>query len=220
MVPLAMAVAVTALLGIGAYAYVPLFVERLVGTPSGWLAVIGLWLLKLLATLLAFVVAALIASAIAQTLAGPALEKIVRKREQALGMPPRAEVGFLVDVYRSLESTLVGLAVGMPPLLALFFLSLVIPGGTVLLFPFEIMGAAFTIAWDLCDYPLSLKGQVVRQRVATLWDYRTAVFGFAVPLAFAALLPCLLFLMLPMGVAGAAQLMVEIERHQAQHPSS
>ncbi len=215
MVPLAMAVGVSIGLGIGAYSYVPLFVEQLVGTPSGWLAVIGLWLLKLLATLLAFVLAALIASAIAQPLSGPALEKIVRQRENALGLPARPEVGFMVDVYRSLKSTGVGLAVGTPPLVVLFLLSLVLPAGPILLFPFEIMVAAFTIAWDLCDYPLSVKGQGVGKRVATVWAYRSAVFGFAVPLALAALLPCLLFLMLPMGVAGATQLMVEVERHQA-----
>ncbi|HLM76574.1 MAG TPA: hypothetical protein VK459_27920, partial [Polyangiaceae bacterium] len=72
--------------------------------------------------------------------------------------------------------------------------------------------------WDLCDYPLSIRGVGVGERVAFFGRNIKAVLGFGVGLALVSLVPCLIVLVLPAGVAGAARLVVGIERWEKAAP--
>jgi CysZ protein len=134
-----------------------------------------------------------------------------------LGLPAQPESGFVVDIWRSLQSLLIGYAFGLPALALLLVLSFLVPYAAVVLFPLKMLVAAMTVAWDLCDYPLSVAGRPVGERVATVFRHFPAVIGFGLGIALAGLVPCLLFVLLPGGVAGATRLMGEVERWEAAH---
>jgi CysZ protein len=177
------------------------------GPNPGWLASIGAGVLTIIGIVLAIALALILGFSLAQPLSGPALERIVRQREAELGLPPRAPTGLVTDVLRSLQSLLVGWMVGLPPLIALVVAAWIIPGGTVLLFPLKLVVACIVVAWDVCDYPMSVGGMAVGKRLSVLADHRGAVLGFSLGLALAGLVPFLALVLLPTAVAGATQLM-------------
>lgn len=214
MVPITMAVIITGALGTASVLYVPEWVAGWVGPVTGLLATVGIGLLQIVATALAVILSSLLAFVLAQPLSGPALEQLVRRQEADLGQPERAPTPFVSDILRSLQSLALGYAVGLPILAMLFVLSLIVPVASVILFPLKLLVASATVAWDICDYPLSIRALPVGKRVAVLVRYKGAVFGFAVGLALAGLVPCLLFLFLPGGVAGATRLICAIERYE------
>jgi len=211
-VPIAIATVLTASLGYGCFRFIPGWVGEWVGPVDGTLATVGIGVLKVVATALGVVLSSLIAFALAQPLSGPALEQLVRRQEADLGLEPRPETSFVTDILRSLQSLAVGYAFGLPALAILFTLSLIVPVASVILFPLKLLIASATIAWDICDYPLSIRGLPVGKRVALMLRYKKAILGFAVGLALAGLIPCVLFLFLPGGVVGAARLLCAIER--------
>jgi CysZ protein len=213
-IPMFLVVVVTVLLGALSITFVPALVAKLIGPTQGTLAVIGVGAAKLLASVVAIVVCALLGFALAQPLSGPALEHIVRVHEKELGAPERPPTGMLLDMVRSLKSALVGYMFGLPAILLLLLLSVVLPFAAVVTVPLKLLVAAYIIAWDLCDYPLSIRGLPIRIRVGTILRHRTAVLGFSLGLALAGLVPCLLFFFLPGGVAGAAKLMWKVEQYE------
>jgi CysZ protein len=216
MVPAVVGVALSALIGWLAVPHVPGLVSRLIGPTEGTLAGIGVGVLSVLATILVVVAGVFVAFSIAQPLAGPALEALVRRQERALGVPARPETSFLSDVWRSLQSLMVGAMFGLPALALLFLLSFVVPYASIVLFPLKLVVAALMLAWDICDYPLSVRGLPMSQRVGIVFRHFGALLGFGLALALASLVPCVVFLLLPGGVAGAARLMLAIERHEQQ----
>ena len=220
MVPVAIAMVLTVVLGWSSVALVPVWIGELLGPTSGLLAGLGAVLLKVLATVVAVVVATLVAYALAQPLAGPALESLVRRQREALGLTPQPQTSLLVDVWRSLQSLLIGYAFGLPVLALLLLLTFLVPYASVVLFPLKMLVAAVTVAWDLCDYPLSVAGRPVGERIATVARHLPAVIGLGLGLALAGFVPCLLFILLPAGVAGATRLMAQVERWDASQPSA
>ncbi len=166
---------------------------------------------KALAGAVAILVGVLLGAALAQPLSGPALERIVRRVETTLGLPPWPETTFVVEIGRSIEGLLLTLALGTPVLLLLFVIDLVFPPAVIVTTPIKIAVTALLCAWDLCDYPLSIHGVGVRERVALLRRHLGAVFGFGLGIALLSLLPCALLLALPAGVAGATRLIASLE---------
>ena len=220
LVPVGCALVLMLLLGTASVTFIPDWIQQwLQPDQASRAAQWGAGALAVLGAILGVVLAALLGLALAQPLSGPALEALVRKREQALGAPKRAPTHFLIDVLRSLQSLLLGYAVGLPALLILFVISLLLPAAAIITVPCKMLVVAMTVAWDICDYPLSVRGLPVRERVKVLSRYATAVLGFSSGLVVAALLPCGALLLLPAGVAGATQLLHEIDRHEAQLPT-
>jgi CysZ protein len=105
----------------------------------------------------------------------------------------------------------VGYAVGLPLLAVLALVSFLFPPAAVVTFPLKLVVLALLFAWDLCDYPLSLRGMPVAARVALVSRHLGAMLGFGFGLALLSLIPCAPLLALPAGVAGAARLMRRIE---------
>ncbi|MEZ4441018.1 MAG: EI24 domain-containing protein [Polyangiaceae bacterium] len=211
-VPMVLAMIVSVGLSGLSIAYVPDLVGAYFGADHGQLAQVGIGVLKVVITILAIAASALVAFALAQPLSGMALEGIVRLREADLGAPTRPPTSFAADIGRSLQSLVVGYAFGVPALLGLFALSLIVPMASVILFPLKLFVAAMTVAWDICDYPLSVRGLRVSRRVALMRHHWRPILGFGIGLALTGLIPCALLLFLPGGVAGAAQLMWTIEQ--------
>lgn len=210
-VPAVVALSLTGLFGWGVVAFVPSQIEALLAPHvSGVLVTVA----EIVASALLLLVALLLAFALAQPLSGPALERIVRRVEERLGAPSWPPTSFVVDVGRSLQSVLVSYAFGLPILALLFLVNVVFPPAAVVTVPLKLAVAALLLTWDFCDYPLSARGVPIGTRVAFLRRNASAALGFGLGLALLALVPCLLLLVLPAGVAGATRLVAEIERHE------
>lgn len=218
MVPFLIALFLMGGLGYAAYAYVPGLIEEWLGSGDAWYASLGIGVLKVVGVLLGWILSVVLGLGLAQPISGPALEGLVRKKEHELGAPPRPQTSLPSEIWRSLQSLLVGYAFGLPALAILFLLSLVVPAASVVLFPFKLLVAATIVAWDLCDYPLSVRGIPVAERVRTLRRNKGAVIGFGLGLALAGLIPMMLFLLLPAGVVGATRLLHEIELYERPPP--
>lgn len=173
-------------------------------------------LVKVLVVALSIVIGAVVGFLLAQPLSGPALEKIVRKVEASLGAPTWPETTLLSDIWRSLEGLLLTTALTVPVLAVLFAIEIVFPPAAIVTMPLKLGVTALMLAWDLCDYPLSIRGMPIRARFALLRRNAAAVMGFGLGLALLALIPCALFVVLPVGAAGATRLVVRLERWEAR----
>lgn len=212
MVPVTIAVVLSSVLGYGAYRVVPGWIAGAIGPTTSAVGGFAAEVAEITATVLAVMASLLIGFALAQPLSSPALERLVRRREASLGAPTWAPTSIVDDVLRSIQSVLVSSFFGLPLLGLLFVVDVLVPGAVVVTFPLKILVTAMVIAWDLCDYPLSLRGVPVLQRVALIGRYLWPMLGFGVGLALLSILPCMLLLILPAGVAGATRLVCEIER--------
>jgi CysZ protein len=215
MVPIAVAGVVTTLLGVGAMHFLTPALAGLFGPLWGFLATI----VEVVAGALVLIVAALAGFGVAQPLSGPALNGIVRRAEADFGAPAWAPTGFVEDVGRALQSIALSYAVGLPILAVLYAVTFLFPPAAVVTFPIKLVVLGLVVAWDLCDYPLSIHGVPVAARVAFVSRNLRAMVGFGFGLGLLSLLPCALVLVLPAGVAGAARLTRRIELFEAGNPA-
>jgi len=211
------AIVLAALSTWAAIAFVPELIGMLFGAPGGTMAAIGIGVLKVLATIAAILVGMLVSLGLAQPLSGPALEALVRRQESELGAPPRPPTSYWLDMWRSLKSVLIGYSVGLPLLAICFVVSFLFPPAAVVTTPLQVVITAFMIAWDLCDYPLTVQGLRVGQRIRVVARNWVSVLGFSLALALCSFVPCLLFVFLPAGVAGATRLMWNVECWERAH---
>ncbi len=172
----------------------------------------GALLASLLSALLLTVLGWLLSAQLAPALSAPALERIVGIVEHELGAPPRAELGFFAELGCGLRATLSSLAVTVPVILGLTLLELVASPVAVVTTPLKLLIGALGVAWSMFDYPLTLRGMRVRERLCFARRHFSAVLGFGVAFSLVFWLPCFGVLMLPLGVAGATRLYWEIER--------
>ncbi|HTJ81952.1 MAG TPA: EI24 domain-containing protein [Polyangiaceae bacterium] len=180
-------------------AFVPDLVERWIAESGRWVSVVSA-----LASIVAAIFSIFLALALAQPASAPALEALVRATERRLGLPEHENTPFFTDVARSLLSAGFALAAGAFIFTILLLLSL-IPGAAVVTVPLKFVAAAILIGWDVCDYPLSVRGVSFRHRVRFIVRHADGVLGFSAGLALVAMVPCGFLLLLPVGVAGATQ---------------
>lgn len=217
-------------------AIVPIFVALILAGIFGVLAVNGaLWLVakymtrenpsaywaiavviaNVVAVLMALFVALFGAFALGKPLSGPVLERLVRRVSTDLGAPEWPTPTFLQDIFRSLQSTFVALVFTLPIVIPLVIIGLVFPVAAVVTTPLQFIVAGIGAAWDFCDYPLSIRGTGVSERIEFVRRNIRAVLGFGLGLGLLLLLPCSLILVLPAGVIGAAHLTVLLEKWEA-----
>jgi CysZ protein len=191
--------------------------QHLLGDPAagGWSAA-GSWALRLVFWAIGLVVAFLLAMSLAQPLSGFALEALAQKQEVALGGRQWPDQPFASAALRSLRVTLTALAIGLPIIGALALLTVVVPPLAVVTVPLKFVVTGVLAAYDLLDYPLSLRGHSVRDRLAFMRDNFAAVLGFGVATAALLLVPGAALLLLPFGVAGATRMVVEADTAKAR----
>jgi uncharacterized protein involved in cysteine biosynthesis len=160
------------------------------------------WLLTLLAT----VVGLFLAWLLTPLFSGPALEKIVRERERALGAPPRAEVGFFAGLWLGIKAQLTLGLVVTPLLFALWLLGWLVPPLMLATYPMKVMITVLAVAFVLFDYPLTLRGMSVGERWHLIRDNPAPVLGFGAVFALLFWVPFASILLLPAGAAAAAEL--------------
>lgn len=181
--------------------------ERIVtdAAAHGW-SMLGMWVLRILFWALGIVLAFVIAMSLAQPLSGFALDAVARKQELALGGRVWPDQPFLPSAVRSLRVSLTGLLVGLPILAVLALVTVFIPPAAVVTVPLKFVVAGVLTAYDLLDYPLSLRGEDVGARLRFIAANFPAVLGFGVAAAAVMLIPGGALFLLPFGVAGAARL--------------
>ncbi|WP_437679092.1 EI24 domain-containing protein [Sorangium sp. So ce131] len=216
LVPTGIALVLTVALAIAGVKLAPSLVELIVKEPgTGGLWTVLMAVLRILSLAVVLVAALALSFGLAKPLSGPALERMVRRAEADLGVPAWPEVGFLADMWRALQSSLVALAFTLPILIVLGVVGLLFAPASVVIVPLQLAVTALAGAWDLCDCPLSIRGVPVAARIDLVRRNLAAVTGFAFGLALLSFLPCALLLVLPAGLLGATRLVVTLERWEA-----
>jgi CysZ protein len=193
--------------------------HRVVPDPaSGVAQAAGFWALRLLTWVVGLVLAFVVAMSLAQPLSGPALEGIARRQELALGGRSWPDQPFFGGVLRSLRVSLTALALGLPILAVLALVTLAFPPAGVVTIPLKFLVTGLLAAYDLLDYPFSVRGEGVRARLAFMREQIWAVLGFGVTTAVLLLVPFMGLFLLPFGVAGATRLVVEQDGNSLAAP--
>jgi len=188
--------------------------QHLIGDPTAvdrlgdtWSAV-GMWTLRILFWAVGLVVAFVVAISLAQPLSGFALDAIARKQEIALGGRVWPDQPLVTGAVRSLRVTLTALVIGLPILGILALITFLFPPAGIVTIPLKFLVTGVLAAYDLLDYPLSLRGQSVSDRLVFIRQNFPAVLGFGVATAALLLIPGVGLFLLPFGVAGATRMVV------------
>ena len=182
------------------------------GDPSGPWHAAGAVLLRIVITIALLLVAFVVAISLAQPLSGFALEAIVRKQEVALGGRTWPAQAVIAGALRSLRVSLTALALGLPVIALLTAITLLVPPAAVVTVPLKLVVTGLLAAYDVLDYPLSVRGEGVRARLTFMRRNGLAVLGFGLSLAAVLVIPGVGLLVLPWAVAGATRLVVDQER--------
>jgi CysZ protein len=184
--------------------------------PSEWYAKLGVEFLSWLAAALTALLGFVLALAVTPPLSSPALEKIVAHRERDLGVPERPPLGFWMEVWCGLKAQVWVALLAGPVLVLLWLVDLLLPIAAVVTVPLKCVVVSAALAWNLFDYPLTLRGVRMRNRLALLNAHWRPTLGFG--LAFSALfwIPCFSVLLLPVGVVAATEVVWAILRSDPQ----
>jgi CysZ protein len=184
---------------------------------SRWMS-IGIWLLRIILSIVAVFLSLILALLTAQPLSSPALESLVRAQERHLKYPNRPEEGFCASVWRSMRVAFVSIIVSIGIFLALTLTEFFFPPVIILTIPLKFIATGFILAFDIIDYPLSLHLCGVRERTPWFRQYFWAALGFGLAIEVIFLIPGAFLLLLPAGVCGATILVVSAERAQIDQP--
>jgi CysZ protein len=185
--------------------------DLLVGEVTGFWATTGVWALKAVLWLLAVLVAVLLALGLAQPLSGFALEAIARAQARSLGVPGWDRPAHLSTLLLTVRVTLLSLGLGIPALLLLFVVGLFFPPALVVTLPLKFLVCAWMLAWDFLDYPFGLRGVRIRDRLQWVARRFGAFTAFGGAWTAFLIVPGVVLLVLPMGVAGATRMVVAEE---------
>jgi CysZ protein len=188
----------------------PWLSSTLLPDASSWYAEAARVLLRWLASALAAYVGLWLALLLAPVLSAPALERLVRAREAALGARARPRQSFWFELRCGLEAQVGGLLLAVPLWVLYWVVAALLPGAALLLFPLQALPLALGMAWNLLDYPLTLRGVRVRERWALLRRAPVSILGFGLCLALLTLIPGAALLLLPAGVVGATELVARL----------
>jgi CysZ protein len=180
--------------------------------PNVWYAAIVHYVVAIGAALLGV----FLALAITPPLSGPALERIVIAEERELGIPERAPLGFFAEITCGLRAQALAGAFSVPVLTVLWLVDLVLPVAAVVTLPCKLATVALALSWNLFDYPLTLRGVRMRQRLRLVRSNKAAVLGFGLAFSILFLVPCCMIVTLPIGVAAATRTLWALLEHDPQ----
>ncbi len=183
------------------------------GGPELTLREAGGTVLSWLLTALLAVLGVLVALIVTPPLAAPALEALVTLREEQLGVTARTPSSVWFELVCGLRAQALGLLVFGPILALGWVANLVLPVATVVVAPLTWLVGVFVVAWNLFDYPLTLRGVGARERLAFLRRHAATCLGFGAACALMFWVPCFGVLLLPVGVlAGTEVVWTLVER--------
>jgi CysZ protein len=178
----------------------------------------GNWLLTVLFSLVALGLAALLALGLAQPLSSFALFAIVQAQEERLTGYRVARAASADASFRGVWVTLVMIFLSVPIFLGLFLISLIFPPAALVTVPLKFLLCGWLLAWNFLDYPLGERGLGAGASLSWMGRHFGAVTAFGAAWALLVIVPGIVLVLLPMGVAGAARLVVEAEDAAAIDP--
>jgi len=185
--------------------------DWLMGEVTGFWATTGSWLLKTGLWLLAIILSLLLALFLTQPLSGFALEAIVRAQERDLGHPHGEPPGRVSALLLTVQATGLSLGFGIPAIVGLTVVGLLFPPAIIVTLPLKFLICAWMLAWDFLDYPLGLRGMPVSARLSWISRRMGAFTAFGLAWTSLLIVPGMVLLILPMGVAGATRMVVQEE---------
>lgn len=183
----------------------------LFGHDRGMWGEIGYWILTVFLALISLLIALLLALALAEPLSAFALERISAAQERALTGCATESPSLLAALWLSLWCISFGLILGGLALFALFLVEFLFPPAAVVTVPLKVLVCSWMVAWNLLDYPLGLRGMGLLARLKWVVQYfgPFTLFGFL--WAMVAVVPGIILVLLPMGVAGATRMVVDAD---------
>jgi CysZ protein len=174
---------------------------------DGTLGSVAEWTTRILMFLFSMVVGVWFALVLTPPLSGPALERLVQLQERELFVPERPTSSFLHELWVGAKAQALAVCFAVPLLLVLWLIQLFVPPAVIVTAPLSVLVTAMALAWNLFDYPLTLRGVAAGERLGFVKSHAIPLLGFA--LAFTALfsIPCFGVFMLPIGVVGATRLL-------------
>lgn len=171
----------------------------------------GTWSLTILFGLFGAMLAVLIALTLAQPCSGFALEEICRAQERAMVGRSSPAIPYWASLRRNLKVIVVTLVFGSAFLLVLFVIEFLFPPAAIVTVPLKFFIGGWLMAWNFLDYPLGLRGLGLLDSLGWVFRHFGAVTVFGLTWWSLVLFPGAILLLLPMGVAGAARLVVEAD---------
>ncbi len=177
---------------------------------SQWYWRMGRGFVSWLVTILAGVLGFFVALAATPPLSGPALEHLVELEERELNVSKRQPIGFMAEIWCGLKAQAAA-AIFCGPLLALLWVvDVVFPPASVVTVPLKVLVSSLALAWNLFDYPLTLRGVRLSERLALVVRHPGATLGFGAGCTLLFLAPCFGVLLLPVGVVAATNLVWQV----------
>jgi CysZ protein len=200
--------------GLGALAVwgAPQVTSALLGEGLAWWGVALSWLLKIVLWAVFLLLAVILALALAQPFSCFALDAIVRAQHRALTHRELPEISLASILWTNLKYTMVTLTLVVLLLGPLFLVGLLFPAALVVTVPAKFLVSSWLLAWDFLDYPLGVHGLAMGARVAWVFRRFGAFSAFGLAWTSVLVVPGVVLLILPMGVAGATRLVVRADR--------
>jgi CysZ protein len=186
--------------------------DLIFGEDRGAWSTVGYWTVTVFLWILAFLLAALGGLALAQPLSSFALEAIARIREERMTGRPAPNPPFIASLLSSVKVAVATLVLGTFVMTLLFAVDLLFPPALVVTVPLKFLVTAWLLAWNFIDYPLGLRQAGLRKRFAWVLRHYEAFTAFGLLWSLLVIVPGVVLLVLPMGVAGATTMVVEAER--------
>jgi len=178
------------------------------GSERGTWGGIGYWVVVVLLVLVLFLIGVLLALLLAEPLAALALERISQAQQRAItgsAPPPSPLIG---SIWMNVKAITFSLALGGPTLLALFAVNLFFPPAAIVTVPLKLLVFGWMLAWDFIGYPMGLRKQGLRARLKWVFRNFGAFTLFGLMWAFCVVVPGVVLVLLPMGVAGATRMVL------------
>lgn len=197
-------------LGWAAIALVNAWVDGWLGAASSWYGKAAASALTWLGSVLGAILGLLIALALTPPLSGPALERIVTLVEVEQGVPARSPLGVLAEIWCGVRAQAFAALFAVPLLVVLWLVELAFAPAVFVTVPLKLLISALSLSWNLFDYPLTLRGVRMRDRLRLVTSHKAAALGFGLAFAILFWVPCFGVLLLPVGVAAATRVVWRI----------
>lgn len=172
-----------------------------------------------LATALAALAGLVLCLVVVPPLAAPALEGLVALREDALGVAARESRGLWFELSAGVRAQALGVAIFGPLLFVSALLNLFVPAASIVVTPLAWLCTMGLVAWNLFDYPLTLRGVGARRRLAFLKRHVPTCLGFGAAFALLFWVPCFGVLLLPVGVVAGTEVVWALAARDPEAPA-
>jgi|SRR5579864_3742081 len=175
----------------------------------------GYWIVTVSLAIISILIAVIFALVLTEPLSAFALDKIVHAyQRQVLGQSPPSPP-LPVVIWISLRAIGLGLILAGSTIVALLVVNFFFPPAAIVTVPMKFLVCSWMLAWSLLDYPMVQRGQGIFARFRWVFRHFGAFTLFGMIWAAIAVVPGIVLVLLPMGVAGATDLVLRDDPRSA-----